>query len=94
MIRIMRKRGGQGHGMYRAYCDECTKWLHGHGRSAYLTWWNEKRGAAKASDHHQLQHEALKTIGKKPNKHQDPTPNSGEWLDVSAIPTISATITH
>lgn len=96
MIRIIRKRFiyGSGPGMYRCYCDECSRWISGHGRSKYLTWWQDKSGAERAADHHQLAHETARLmhgdIEIRPTAGDyDVPPNSGEYEDISAIPTVS-----
>lgn len=95
MIRIVRKRfsifkGEQGQGMYRCYCDECARWIPGHGRSRYLTWWQDKSGAERAADHHQSFHEASLGEGVRIHTADNAPPNSGEYEDISSIPTISA----
>jgi hypothetical protein len=84
MIRIVRKRTGQGAKMFRVWCDDCADYCQGNGRSRYLSWWMVKAGAVKAAQRHQDQHAATRYIyGMAQDKRP---PNSGDYQEVSSIP--------
>jgi len=57
-----------------------------------MHWWMDKRGAERAADHHQLEHEALTVLRRKPFKGNDRSPRTGEYQQVSEIPAISVEV--
>lgn len=89
MIRVVRNIGdGAGSRMFRVWCDDCADHIRGNGRGRYLSFWLAKRSAENVAQRHQDQHTAkpkgAHIFGLAKDKRP---PNSGEWQDITSIPT-------